>query len=52
MRLCGVRDTRDDGEPSLVGDVIDQFVRREDGERLVVVWDGGLGRLGVPACLN
>ena len=38
-RLYGVRDTRDDGEPSLVGDVTDVFVRREDAEAMVAWWD-------------
>ena len=39
MTLYGVRDTRDDGEPSLVGDVIDLFMRREDaGTRASTTW--------------
>jgi hypothetical protein len=39
MRLSGVRDTRDDGEPSLVGDVIELFVLREDAVAMVAAWD-------------
>jgi hypothetical protein len=38
-KLYGVRDTRDDVAPSVVGDVIDLFTRRQDAEAMVEAWD-------------